>query len=1227
MAQRSVKVRDIKDVSGKVSIAGRDIIKNIKTIYQRALTAAEEAARGRKIERKLLAQGVSLLVQNLSIQAGQSTEGESPYKGLLAYNLNEAEIFFGRKAAKKDLLKCISQDPLTILHGESGAGKSSLLQAGIAAQLIANGHLAIRLRSHNADLVEFIKRTFLPELSQVPVLAKASLREFLRQVCVILGSKVNLYLLLDQFEEFFHLFTKEERQPFLESLADCLNDSSLKVRWVLAIRAEALSDLAELESFGIGPFKNLYRLNRLSRVEAHEAIIEPAKRYGIKFEKTLIDHILDTLTTDYEVTPTQLQLVCSALTDELPEDKLLTLTYYTDHEGGTERILRDYLKRQLEHLPAEEQASAWKVMRALITADRLRAVKTHDEIVKELKPSGISREQIDILLARLVERRLLTTQPTATETFELAHDYLVKEIELDPQEQALKAAQELLDQETHTYQRHKTLITAERLAVIEPYRDQLRLSTDAETLLTESQKAVKQEQRARERRRNIMLASSFAAVIAMTVLALWGFSSSQDAKQQANIARSGELAALALSEKDSHFSLALLLGVKAVQTDENSRTESALLTLTNTHPQLDTYLSGQSDDVKSVAFSPNGKQLASASKDGTIILWDVSNLTHPIKLAVMEHNDSVYSVAFSPDGKTLASGSLNQTISLWDLSHPTQPINLFTVSDYGGYGVLSIAFSPDGKRLASASLDDVFLWDASDPTKLVRLASLSGHRGFVYSVAFSPDGKRLVSAEQNHIVILWDVETGQPIGKPLSGHTNWVRSAVFSPDGKMLASGGLDKAIILWSLVDPAHPVKLSSIKHSGSVYSVAFSLDGKVLASATDDNTIMLWDVSDPTHPTELATLLGHGNIVYSVAFSPDGNHLASGSRDSTVIVWELSDPTHSIKLSTPQYGNNISSAAFSLDRRRLISGNLDGSIILWDISKPNHPIKLTTFTGYPNSVISMALSPDNKLLVSGSCINFAGIICSQGEITFTDISRLGNPVKLFSRSVNGMLMDNDFAYSLSFSSDGKHLALGAEFDTIDLWDLQSPTNPVELTISGKRNSGPFHSISFSPDNKWIVSGSSDKTISLWDLSNPTNRVKFSGHSDIVSGVAFSPDGKRLASGSLDGKIILWDLSDYMRPIKFSTLSIDNGSVISLAFSMDGRQLLATGSEGVIVLWNVDPESWIQEACQRAGRNFTRAEWNEYIHDEPYPKEQQDATCPQWPLGPEAILAVSPTP
>jgi WD40 repeat protein len=909
-----------RDLTGEINIASGDIIKNVKTIHQRALTAAEKAARARQLESNLLAQGIAALVQNLSAQASEGIESDSPYKGLLPYGLNEAEIFHGRDKAKKDLLAHIRQNPLTVLHAESGAGKSSLLQAGIAAQLIANGHLAVYLRPRDADPVDFIKRMFLPELTQAPAVAKAPLREFLRQVGGVLGSKTTLYLLLDQFEEFFNLLDKNEREPFLESLEDCLSDPSLKVRWVLALRAEALSKLDELESVGIAPFKNMYSLHHLSRAEAQEAIIEPARRHGIVFEPALIEHILDTLLTNGEVTPTHLQLVCSALTDDLPTDQTLTLTYYIDHEGDTEGILGDYLKRQLEYLPATEQATAWKVLRALITADRLRALKTHDELVQELNLSGISKEQIDLVLARLLERRLLATQPATIETFELAHDYLVKEIELDPQEQARKAAQELLDQETRTYKRHRTLLSAERLAVIEPYRNELSVSADAQALLIESRMAVLEEQRVSERTRRRTITSLATGLVIMLILAIFAGVQYRRAEEQAQIALARQLAAQSqnLTLDRASYVQGGLLAVEAgirrgIDEPEIHKALINYLRVSSTEVGRMNYDSW----VSAVAFSADGEYVASGSADGTARVWQAAT-GH--ELSRLSDEGGVSSIAFSPDNKSVVAGWANGIVKVWEAA--------------------------TGREIAHMTFNDSVL-----------------------SVAFRPDDKYIVSGS-NPAAQVWEAATGKEVAH--INHDAWVHSVAFSSDGEQVVSGGADGTVRVW---DTTSGQEIARMKHDGAVYSVAFSPDDQYVASGSGDGTVRIWEAATGK---EIAVMQPYG-IVFSVAFSPDGQFVVSGSESGRAQVWiagRLSEGEDREK-ARMNHGFPVYSVAFSPTGGYVVSGGADGTARLWDAMTGEQVAGLFNH----GIVFAVAFSPDGKYIVSGGCDDLIGVNTCPGS------------------------------------------------------------------------------------------------------------------------------------------------------------------------------------------------------------------------------------------------------
>ncbi|MGB0386099.1 MAG: AAA-like domain-containing protein [Ardenticatenaceae bacterium] len=525
----------------------------------------------------------------------------------------------------------------------------------------------------------------------------------------------------------------------------------------------------------------------------------------------------------------------------------------------------------------------------------------------------------------------------------------------------------------------------------------------------------------------------------------------------------------------------------------------------------------QSDaGVSSVAFSPDGKTLASAFDDNIVRLWSTSGT--PLQ-SLEGHTSTVQSVAFGPDGKTLASAS-GKTVRLWS----TDGTLLETLEGHTS-NVWSVAFSPDGNTLASASSDrTVRLW-STDGT-LIKI--LEGHTDWVNSVAFSSDGKTLASASSDTTVRLWS--TDGTLIETLEGHTHWVWSVAFSPDGKTLASASEDHMVRLWS----TDGTLLHTLEgHTDRVRNVAFSPDGTFVVSASNDGTGRRWS----TNGTPLQTLEGQTSQLWSVAFSPDDKTLASASFDQTVRLWSTDGTL--IKALKGHTGW-VRSVAFSPDEQIVASASDDHTVRLW--STQGTPLQI--LEGHTSIVQSVAFSPDNKTLASASYDKTVRLWSTDG----TPLDTLEGHTD----RVNGV----------AFSPNGKTLASASEDNRVRLW---STSGRFIKALEG--HTDKVRSVAFSPDGKTLASASDDQTVRLWSKDGRLLKT-LSGHTRTVWSLAFSPDGSLVASASDDGTVRLWSTDGRL----LKTLSGHTFPVWTVSFSPDGKTLASGSLDGTVRLWGVPP-------------------------------------------------------
>ncbi len=497
-----------------------------------------------------------------------------------------------------------------------------------------------------------------------------------------------------------------------------------------------------------------------------------------------------------------------------------------------------------------------------------------------------------------------------------------------------------------------------------------------------------------------------------------------------------------------------------------------------------------------LAFSPDQRLVATGAEDQTVKLWEIATGRLVATFGVENcqaaacgqgHSGAVYSVAFSPDGKTLASAGAEAVIRVWEVAGAKFLFKLAGPNAHSAE-IWSVAFSPDGKRLASASSDRAIkLWDLASAEWVM---NITGHTDWVYAVAFTRDGKNLVSASADRTIRVWDTTYGR-LQTTLTGHGDQVFGLSLSPDNRSLASASQDQTVRIWNLT-PFGAREILTLDNKDRVNAVAYSADGSLLAASGRSPDIKIWDARTGKLLNDLTG--GHRRVVEGLVWGPGGSWLVSVSRDGQAIVWDVgtstqklvfkehqkeiwdlalardasfaatSDAAGLVYLWNPQTGQVLQtlngqagaalSVAISPDQKWVAAGYADGRVLLWEAATGR---LLQTLNGHTDYVQGLRFSPDGSLLAS---------VSDDGNLNLWDLR--ASPPSLLSQTP----AQRGTIYAVAFTADGRSILTGGADGLINVRDLRNPRDRVQSLDLNQRNAQ-------------VAAGGSDGTVRVFTLDS----------------------------------------------------------------------------------------------------------------------------------------------
>ncbi|BAZ06369.1 nSTAND1 domain-containing NTPase [Calothrix sp. NIES-3974] len=1134
----------------------------------------------------------------------------------------------GRQKDVQRLIERIARTDckLTVVHGPSGVGKSSILKAGLVPtlqdQVLGDRTAKVLLISVYSDWIAVLARNLNMALAQVDlsVSAKFTTQVLLHKIRELTERNSTVVLIFDQLEEFFFVVKEQsQRMQFYKFIGECLNIPFVKI--IFSLREDYLHHLLELErlsqqqstaSYDLGAInQNIldkdirYYIGNFSVQEAIGVIDVLQARSHYELSNELINQLVRDLAHDEtEVHPIELQIVGA----QLQSEKITTLKEYQE-SGGSAKLVERWLSSVVKDCGRENEQLTWKILFELTSEKGTRPLRSTAQIEEAINQNLELGAKFDtscqLILDILVGSGLiLCLHNDAGDRYQLVHDYLVEPIrqknnygivaelekvrfEKTRAEVAQKISQEQLNQILTRRLREARTIGAV-LATMTATIGGLWWHADIQKRV-----AIRQTTRAEQSEANLRIAA-----IAASSEALFASRKEFDALIE-SLRAWRQLQSVTTVPQHSE---------EIIKPDTRVRVITALQQAVYGVSEINR-LEGHVDNVWGVAYSPDGKLIASVSTDKTLKIWRSNG---QLLQTLTGHTEAITSVTFSLDGKSLITTSMDKTVRIWQRQPDSEEFQSYRILTGHTDWINAAAISSDNQIIVSAGKDgQILIWQRDGDL----LNKIPAHTNRINWVTFSPDGQLIATAGEDSTIKIW-TKTGELIAN-LQGHQKGVSAIAFSPDGQTLVTGSGDTDIIIWRRQStPNGKIKFQRWRtisqHTSIVWSLAFAPDGKSFISAGDDNMIYQWNLEG----ARMRTFKGHSDAVVSVAFSPDGKNIASASYDKSIKIWRLDAPQQPVLTG---HQKRIMGIAWSADGRLLASASRDNTVKLWGkipTTDSKTPIQLLhTLKGHQERVTSVSFDPRNQLLATASYDKTIKLwrydgtlvknIGTNEQITSINFSPDGallvsggkdKTIKIWSRE--GQLLHTQPGHQaqinhVSFSPDGNIIASASDDRTVKLWRRDGQllkTFPVQNAW--------MMGTSFSPTEKILATASWDNSVKLWKWDGTLLQNLLRGYSDSVNAVSFSPNGEYLAAANWDSTVKLWSRDGKL----IKTLNGHTAPVLSVSFSHDGKTLASAGEDHTIKLWNLDLEDLAKKGC-----NWVR----DYLQHNPNLDSRDRDLCP----------------